>query len=225
MPPDVNYRFMALKMLDQNGVGTTFHASCAVAYAGYHKVDVINASWGFYGEPDAILRKAFLYAQSRGVATMNSAGNFRRDLSVTRHYPSEFALESNPVRSIFFISATRTGTQLWPLTNFRAYPQAYASHFMAAPGGNLLGFVPHYFGAPGNVARKSGTSISTPFASALAANYKHLHPNAGPIALRNTLLGTIEAQGISATLNYNGVMIPYKVFNWVNLHVIITSDK
>ena len=215
--PDVNYRFMALKMLDQNGVGTTFHASCAVAYAGYHKADVINASWGFYGESDAILRKAFKYAQSRGVATMNSAGNYRRDLSVTRHYPSEFALESNPIRSIFFTSATRTGTRLWPLTNFRVEPSATASHFMAAPGGDLLGFIPHYFGVPGNVARKSGTSISTPFATALAANYKHLHPNAGPIVLRNTLLGAIEAQGIGATMNYNGQQIPYKVFNWVIL--------
>ncbi|MFT5997654.1 MAG: hypothetical protein ACI81P_000099 [Neolewinella sp.] len=138
------------------------------------------ASWGFYGEPDAILHKAFRYAESRGVATMNSAGNYRRNLSVTRHYPSEFALEANPIRSIFFTSATRTATQLWPLTNFQAYPGAVASHFMAAPGGNLLGFVPHYFGVPGNVARKSGTSIAALFATALGTHYKHLHPGAGP---------------------------------------------
>jgi subtilisin family serine protease len=118
--PDVNYRFMALKMLDQAGVGTTFHASCAVAYAAKNGADVINASWGFYGERDAILYKTFKYAQAQGVATMNSAGNYRRDLSEVKHYPSDFALESSPLRGIFFVSATRTGTQLWPLTNFRS---------------------------------------------------------------------------------------------------------
>ncbi len=215
--PDVNYRFMAVKMLDQDGVGTTFHAACAVYYAAYHQADVINASWGFYGERDVILRGAFAYAQSRGVATMTSAGNERQDLREIKHYPSSFALENNPVHSIFFSSAARTGTQLWPLTNYRYAPTAPASHFMAAPGANVLGFVPHHFGVPNNVARKSGTSISSPFAAALAAHYKHLHPGVNPVTLRNELMAAIEAQGTAATLNYNGVSMPFKVFNWVTL--------
>ena len=215
--PDVNYRFMSLKMLDHDGVGTTFHASCAVLYAAHHKADVINASWGFYGESDNILRGAFEYAESRGVATMNSAGNYRRDLSSTRHYPSEFALEANPIQSIFFVSATRTGTLLWPLTNFRSNPGVPGSDFMAAPGGNLLGLMPHHMGYNNNLARKRGTSIAVPFASALAAHYHHLHPNAGPVTLRSVLMATIEAQGAGATVNYNGQVLPYKVFNWVIL--------
>jgi len=215
--PDVNYRFMALKMLDHDGVGTTFHAACAVLYAAYHKVDVINASWGFYGERDKILRKAFKHAQNRGVATMTSAGNFRQNLSQVQHYPSGYSLEANPLQSIFFASATRTGTLLWPLTNFRVNPSAPGSDFMAAPGANLLGFIPHHFGAANNTGRKSGTSISTPFASALAADYVHKHPAHGPIVLRNALLTAIEAQGTGSTITHNGQVAPYKVFNWVIL--------
>ncbi|MEM6771369.1 MAG: S8 family serine peptidase [Bacteroidota bacterium] len=214
--PDVNYQFMSLKMLDNNGVGNSFHAACAVLYAAENGADVINASWGFYGELDKTLKRAFRYAQQRRVATMTSAGNLRVDLTQYNHYPSEFALENYPVKSIFFVSATRSGTQLWPLTNYRVFPAAPDSEFMAAPGGNLWGLMPHHFGLPGNRARKSGTSISTPFASALAAHYKHLNPGASPLTLRDDLKDAIEDQGSTGTISVNGQTVEYKVFNWVN---------
>ncbi|MBC6994779.1 S8 family serine peptidase [Neolewinella lacunae] len=215
--PDVNYRFMSVKMLDHDGVGTTFHAACAVYYAAYHKADVINASWGFYGERDAILRGAFEYAESQGVATLTSAGNERQDISEVNHYPSSFTLERDPLNSIFFTSAARTKTQLWPLTNYYFDETARGSHFRAAPGANLWGLMPHHLGLPDNVARKSGTSIAAPFATALAAYYHHLHPGADPVALTEALKAAIEDQGTAATLNYNGLAIPYKVFSWVIL--------
>lgn len=214
--PDVNYQFMSLKMLDHNGVGNSFHAACAVLYAAENGADVINASWGFYGELDKTLKRSFRYAQQNKVATMTSAGNMRKDLSEFRHYPSEFALENFPIKSIFFVSATRTGTQLWPLTNYRFFPAAPDSEFMAAPGGNLWGLMPRHLGLAGNRARKSGTSISTPFASALAAHYKHLTPGANPITLSNDLKAAIEAQGQANTITINGKVLNYKVFNWVN---------
>lgn len=213
--PDVNYQFMSVKMLDNNGVGNSFHASCAVLYAAENEADVINASWGFYGERDRVLKRAFRYAQQQKVATMTSAGNLRVDLNRYDHYPSEFTLENYPVRSIFFVSATRTGVQLWPRTNYRQFPPAPGSEFMAAPGGNLWGLMPNHFGLPGNRARKSGTSISTPFASALAAHYKHLNPGSSAQALRDDLMAAIEAQGQSSTITVNGQQVTYSVFNWV----------
>lgn len=214
--PDVNYQFMSVKMLDNNGVGNSFHASCAVLYAAENGADVINASWGFYGERDRVLKRTFRFAQQRDVATMTSAGNLRVNLTKYDHYPSEFALENFPVGSIFFVSATRTGVQLWPRTNYRQFPPAPGSEFMAAPGGNLWGLMPRHFGLPGNMARKSGTSISTPFASALAAHYKHLNPGTSPITLRNDLMSAIETQGTPGTISVNGIQINYTVFNWVS---------
>ncbi len=213
--PDVNYQFMSVKMLDNNGVGNSFHASCAVLYAAENGADVINASWGFYGERDRVLKRTFRYAQQRKVATMTSAGNLRVDLTEYDHYPSEFALENFPVRGIFFVSATRSGVQLWPRTNYRQFPSAPNSEFMAAPGANLWGLMPRHFGIPGNRARKSGTSISTPFATALAANYKHLFPGTTAPALRNALFSAIEAQGQPSTITVNGQQVEYTVFNWV----------
>ncbi len=216
---NVNYRFMAVKMLDQAGVGTTFHASCAVAYAAYNGADVINASWGFYGERDAILHKAFAYAQGEGVATVTSAGNFRKELSVTKHYPSEFALEANPLPSILFVSASQTGggTSLWRGTNFRSAPLVPGMDFVASVGTNITALVPSYFNAPNNLGRKTGTSVAAPFATALAAHYKHLHPGHTPMQLRTTLLTEINAQGTGGTINYLGTTIPYRVFIWINL--------
>jgi len=213
--PAVNYRFMSVKMLDHDGVGTTFHAACAVAYAALNGADIINASWGFYGESDRNLREAFLLAQSRGVVTMTSAGNFRRDVKETKHYPSGFSLDAPVLRSILFLSASQTGVQLWPRTNFRAEPLATGSHFYAAPGSNLLGFVPHYFGVPNNLGRKSGTSIATPYATALAAQYVHQYPSHSSYLLRTRIMSAIESQGASGSLSYRGRLLPYKVFNWV----------
>jgi len=176
---NVNYRFMAVKMLDQAGVGTTFHASCAVAYAAYNGADVINASWGFYGERDAILQ----------------------------------------LPSILFVSASQTGggTSLWRGTNFRSAPLVPGMDFVASVGTNITALVPSYFNAPNNLGRKTGTSVAAPFATALAAHYKHLHPGHTPMQLRTTLLTEINAQGTGGTINYLGTTIPYRVFIWINL--------
>ncbi len=216
---DVNYRFMAVKMLDQAGVGTTFHAACAVAYAAYNKADVINASWGFYGERDAILHKAFVYAQDRGVATITSAGNFRKELSVTKHYPSEFALETNPLPSILFVSAAKknTASNLWKGTNFRSAPLVPGMDFIAAPGTAMTALVPSYFNQPNNLGQKTGTSVAAPFATALAAHYKHLHAGHTPMLLRTNLLNAIKTQGTGGSINYSGTVVPYRVFDWVIL--------
>lgn len=213
--PDVNYQFMALKMLDRNGVGNSFHASCAVLFAAEHGADVINASWGFYGERDRVLKRAFRYAQQQGVATMTSAGNYRVDLEQYRHYPTEFGMEQNPVKSIFFVSASKTGVQLWNRTNFRQLASTTGSEFMASSGFNRWGLMPRHFSLPANRARKSGTSIATPNASALAAHYKQLYPGANPIALRSALVSAIESQGTPNTITYQGQPMKYVVFNWV----------
>lgn len=215
--PEVNYQFMAVKMLDQNGVGNSFQASCAVLFAAEHGADVINASWGFYGERDQTLKRAFRFAQQQKVATMVSAGNHRVNLTNFRHYPTEFALEQFPVRSIFFVSASETGTQLWNRTNWRLTASSTGAEFMASPGVERWGLMPRHFKLPGNRARKSGTSISTPNASALAAYYKHKYPGANPLVLRNDLITEITKQGAPATLNYRGKTLKYMVFDWIRL--------
>lgn len=49
-------RIMVLKALDKDKVGSTFSVSCALSYAIQHRAQVINASLGYKGKPDPILR-------------------------------------------------------------------------------------------------------------------------------------------------------------------------
>ncbi|MTB53742.1 S8 family serine peptidase [Lewinella sp. W8] len=217
--PDVNYRFMPLKILDQNGVGTSFHAACAVFYAAYHGADVINASWGMYGERDRILTKAFRYAQSQGVATVSSAGNERVDLAELEHYPSGFPImDQLPIHSMLFISASRGGSSLWPGTNIRLEPTVPGNFggFVAAPGDNQYGYIPRHLSSSVS-ARKSGTSVATPYATAIAAEYRHRYPTRNPIWLRNDVLAAIKDQGNEFFINQNGQAYPYYIFDWVNV--------
>ena len=212
--PSVNYQFMSVKMLDENGVGNTFHASCAVLFAAEHGADVINASWGVYGERPDLLKRAFRFAESRGVATMTSAGNEGVNLTRFRHYPSGFALETRPIPSIFFVSASWFN-RLWPKSNWREIPGSTSADFMAAPGADQLGLMPRHFGLPGNRAQKSGTSVSTPNATALAAHYLHLNPGTNPATVRTALIDAIQRQGTLTTVPIRGNMVEFYFFDWV----------
>lgn len=213
--PDVNYRFMSLKMLDENGVGTSFTATCAVLYAAYHNADVINASWGFYGESDPVLRRAFAHAQQRGVVAVASAGNERVDLADYLHYPSSYALDQRPMKGLLFISAADQSTRLWPATNYRTEGLA-AGGFVAAPGVNQFGLVPSHL--PGPIWQtKTGTSVATPYASALAAYARHLRPNSSPVSVRDRLLVAIQQYGTANKLSFSGTSYPYFTFDWVEL--------
>jgi len=214
--PEVNYQFMALKMLDQNGVGNSFQASCAVLFAAEHGANVINASWGFYGERDRTLRRTFRFAETRGVATMTSAGNERVNLESISHYPSEFALEGRPLQSVFFVSASWFN-RLWPQTNWRRLPGSTDAAFMASPGTEVEGLMPRHFNLPRNRGVKSGTSVSTPNATALAAYYHHKYPGSSPLKLREALIDGIEQQGTLRSVPYNGRQVWYRYFDWIRL--------
>lgn len=214
--PDVNYQFMALKMLDENGVGNSFQASCAVLFAAGHGADVINASWGFYGEHDRTLRRAFRFAQNQGVATMTSAGNERKNLEQIRHYPGEFALENRPLQSVFFVSASWFN-RLWTQTNWRYLPGSTDAAFVASPGKDVEGLMPRHFKLPGNRGVKSGTSVATPNATALAAFHKHKYPGSSPLILRQALVDGIEQQGILRSVPYSGQQVWYRYFDWIGL--------
>jgi len=54
---------MILKALDSNDVGSTFTISCALSYAAQNNATVINASLGYYGAEDSILRHYVLLTQ------------------------------------------------------------------------------------------------------------------------------------------------------------------
>jgi Leucine-rich repeat (LRR) protein len=90
-----------LKYTDKTGAGSCFHAACAIRYAadymssGGDKVRVINASWGYYGDPNTILENQLRYAADNcDMLFVTSAGNDGIDNDTTNHYPSDFDLDN-----------------------------------------------------------------------------------------------------------------------------------
>jgi hypothetical protein len=68
-------KIMALKAFDKNGKGTIYSVSCALSYAIKNRVSVINASWGYYGEPDSVLHYYIKRADSLSIPIIAAAGN------------------------------------------------------------------------------------------------------------------------------------------------------
>jgi hypothetical protein len=72
-----NVKIIVLKALDSGGRGTSFSTSCAISYAIQNKVNLINASWGYYGVPDSILLHYIGLCNAASIPFVAAAGNVK----------------------------------------------------------------------------------------------------------------------------------------------------
>lgn len=111
---------MPLKVLDNQGNGTTATIASAIAYAVAHGADVINLSLG--GEQDdPILHSAIQQAVSQGVVVVGAAGNSGLD---TVTYPARYD-------EVVSVGANQYDGSRAPYSNYGATLR------LVAPGGNL----------------------------------------------------------------------------------------
>lgn len=68
-------KILSLKALDSTGSGNLFDFICALSYAIQQRVSVINASMGYYGEPNEILEKYLRKSTSDSIPVIAAAGN------------------------------------------------------------------------------------------------------------------------------------------------------
>lgn len=68
-------KVMVLKVLDSLGRGTIFSVSCGMSYALQNNVNLINASLGYSGPEDPILRSYFEKAEQLKIPVIVAAGN------------------------------------------------------------------------------------------------------------------------------------------------------
>ena len=81
---DPNADLVGLKVLDRNGLGTTYDVLEAIAYAKEHHISVINMSFGMGGNPTSNpVCEAITDAKNAGTVTVVSAGNSNQDASNT----------------------------------------------------------------------------------------------------------------------------------------------
>jgi len=159
------YEFIAYKTHDHNGVSTLFDVACATFQATLDDVDIINDSWGFFGDPSVILANAIDTVATRDILVISAAGNDMIDLDTLLQYPACY-----PAPNVITVGATAkadgpNGEIIIIRAPFSNFSPTYVD--ILAPGTDIASAVPSW-GNPAD-SLKSGTSMATPMVTAAAA--------------------------------------------------------
>ena len=153
----------------------SFYVARGIVWAVDHGADVLNNSWGG-GVYSQVLKAAFDYALANGVVVVDAAGN---DGEAFWHYPSAYP-------GHIAVGATNPHNSKTDFSNLGGWLS------VVAPGEGILSCVPTWYvqdgtGDPLLYDYWSGTSMATPFVSALAALLKELHPTASPYQIKKMM--------------------------------------
>lgn len=167
---------MTLKILDENGTGTTERAISAIEYAVRKGAKIINASWGSRSY-DPALYDSVRWAGDQGVLFITAAGNSANDNDndPSPVYPASFKLSN-------LISVISTDNR-----DERSQTSSYGketSH-LAAPGVQIYSTTTDQGFRFGN-----GTSFAAPHVSAAAALLKGFTPNLSFLEVKERLLAS-----------------------------------
>lgn len=155
-------KILPIKVISDDGFGSSFDVYCGVMYAVEQGADVISVSLGGPGD-DMLLREAVRAADAAGAACCVAAGNNSAD---ARYYSP-----ANCDAAITISAVGRsTGSEPFSFARF----SNYGAHVdFCAPGVGIVSAVPD-----GVHARMpmSGTSMATPFAAAAFADLRVCDP-------------------------------------------------
>ena len=168
-----NAQLMIVKILDQNGTGTTERAVKGIEYAVNNGAQVINASWGgtlF----DQVLFDTIQWANDKGVLFVCAAGNEPKDNDTDDRpiYPASFHIPN--------VVSVAAHDSIGELASFSSYGKK--SVHLAAPG--VAVYVPVREG----YRFVDGTSFAAPFVAAASSLLKSFEPNLSPSQLRERLI-------------------------------------
>lgn len=168
------------------GSGNVYELALGVIWAVDNEAKVLNNSWGgaTYSQ---LIKAAFDYALANNVIPVCAAGN---DGEAWIHFPSAYP-------GVIAVGATM------PDDTVTDFSQIGGWLSVAAPGENILSCVPTWYVQDGTGDQLlydywGGTSMATPFVSALAAMLRELHPTATPYQIKKMIENTavdIEAPG------------------------------
>jgi subtilisin family serine protease len=179
-----NVRIMALKFLDDEGLGTTAGAIECLEYVYLMKmlgvnIRAINHSWGGVENSQALWESIFACGL-RNIVSVCAAGNDGLDNDKWPHYPSNFELSC-----IISVAASDQGDGRAYFSNWGA-----TSVDLAAPGVGILSTIPPELETIENntgYTYMSGTSMAAPHVT-------------GAVALLFSVQGSLTAQEVKAQL-------------------------
>lgn len=203
-------RIIPVQVLGDLGYGFSTDIAEGIRWAADHDADVINMSLGS-AEPSEIINAAIQYAYGKGVVVVAASGNesnnwsdgserdtFNSGSSVSHKsvsYPAAF----NNVIAVGSVS--HNGDTLW----VSDFSNSGSELDVVAPGEDILSTLPDE-----NYGYKNGTSMATPYVSALAAMLRAVQPDMSVAAITSRIKDTardVNDPTYSNDTNYFGAGI------------------
>ncbi len=171
-------KLMALKIFADDSEGaTSYDIVAAIEYAIDNGANVINASWGGYGDSQAEY-EVLMQAREAGILFIAAAGNNSSDNDLIPHYPSSYGLDN-----IISVMATNKTDNRASFSNY-----SLTSVDIAAPGDEILSCQ-----RGGGYVLKSGTSMATPFVTGACALLKAaLPPTTSYTEIKDLLMLSVD---------------------------------
>ncbi len=155
-------KIMPVRILDDDGSGTTWNAAEGMFWAAQHGAKVINMSLGTHGSPGVLL-DAVQAVTAAGVLVVAAAGNDGKDRTM---YPAA-------APGAIAVGSVGAGDVVSTFSNFGLWVD------VVAPGENIHS---SYAFPAGSYASNSGTSMATPWVAGEAALLLARNPNLSPAA-------------------------------------------
>ena len=169
-------KIMPIKVMNEEGKGSTYEIARGIDYAVDRGVDVINLSIGG-PEEDPFIRESVMRAIRKGIPVVAAAGN--------NGMPASISTPAN-VEEALTVGAIKKDRQWLPESNFG--PEVD----LAAPGEQILST---YWRAVVDYAYMTGTSAAAPFVTGVVALMKAVKPDLSVDAVRLYLTRNAEPLG------------------------------
>ncbi len=187
-------QILPLKFLNSEGVGKTTDAIEAIAYAIQAGAKVINNSWGGPSY-SSTLHSVFSQAYLNGITIISAAGNEASNNDVKPVYPS-----SLDIPSMISVAAS---TEQDNYASFSNYGLNTVNVF--APGVGIYSTIPS-----NGYGLSTGTSMSAPFVSGLAALVVSEAPSLSGFQVKEIILNTGDLRSWFSTYVESGRRVNFE---------------
>lgn len=185
-----NAKLMAVKVLDQSGMGYISDIAAGIIYATNMGAKVSNNSYGALFDQELFgkavygpVADAFKAANDAGMVAVVSAGNSNADLDDITDTDEELTADfpvSVETQNIISVAATDADDALAPFSNY-----GFADVDIAAPGVGIYSTIPN-----NGYKLASGTSMAGPHVAGAAALLLAQNPDLKPYEVRAILMET-----------------------------------
>lgn len=192
--PNLNINILPVRVLAENGRGSSLAVSLGIKYAANQGADVINLSLG--GGLNETVDRAVSFAESMGCIVVAAAGNDNGD---TAYYTPAH------LKECIVVSALDQNLQKAEFSNWGD------SVDVAAPGVDIVSCVPNLNGGipqGDDTASMSGTSMAAPHIAAIAAMIKLEDPSRTPQQVEKVIIKQCKDLGNTGWDSMYGWGIP-----------------